>query len=66
MLYHTNLLKIPLILINGLGVRIALTPPNPTPKPQEREKYNANRAGDTLPMVELKGPQIQKVGARVP
>lgn len=61
MSYSSNLLKVPLILINVLAVHVGLTPPNAPPPPQERAKYNASGAGDTLPMVELKAPLIQKV-----
>lgn len=56
-----TIFKIPLLLLNAYCVHVAFTPPNPPPKKQEKVKYDANRAGDTIPMVELKGPEIQKV-----
>ena len=61
MLGAANFLKIPLIILNILGAHVAMTAPNPPPKQQERAKFEVNKASDTIPMVELKGPQIQKV-----
>lgn len=58
---HVNLMKIPLLLLNVVSAHIGLTAPNPTPQPQEMARYDANQAGDALPFVKIKAPEIQKV-----
>ena len=58
-----NVFKIPLILLNACTMYLMNTAPNPPPPPQERDRFVANSAGDTLPMVEIRAPFIQKVGA---
>lgn len=61
MLANSNLLKIPLILLNAVSVHVAFTSPNPPPQPDEMRKFTASGAGDAVPLMKFKGPLIQKV-----
>ena len=57
----SSLLKIPFLFLTSWCAHVALTSPNPPPRPQEMEKYACNNANDAIPFVRLRAPAIIKV-----